>query len=101
MPLRTSLIVVINLLAGMFLYENGNQSFSKSCIVSLTIVFSGFFLLGYYVLDGKFNLLDYVYFFGFVKMFYTALKYLPQAYSNYKNKSTQGWSVSFNIFGEF
>lgn len=85
----------------MFLYENGGQSYSKSCIVSLTIVFSGFFLLGYYVTVGKFNLLDYVYFFGFVKMFYTALKYLPQAYSNYKMKSTQGWSVSFNIFGEF
>lgn len=33
-------------------------------------------MLGFYVLEGKFNLLDYVYFFGFVKMAYTALKWV-------------------------
>jgi len=37
--------------------------------------------------------LDYLYFFSYVKVGVTLLKYIPQAYSNYQRKSTTGWSV--------
>ena len=37
--------------------------------------------------------LDVIYTVSYVKLVVTLLKYAPQAYVNYKNKSTQGWSI--------
>lgn len=34
-----------------------------------------------------------VYFFSYVKLSVTAIKYMPQVYFNYKRKSTVGWSI--------
>ena len=34
-----------------------------------------------------------VYTFGFIKLVCTVAKYCPQAYLNYKRKSTVGWSI--------
>lgn len=38
--------------------------------------------------------LDIVYAFGYVKLFITLVKFTPQILVNYRNKSTQGWSIS-------
>ncbi|XP_057334907.1 cystinosin homolog [Microplitis mediator] len=37
--------------------------------------------------------LDFFYFCSYIKLFVTLMKYIPQAYSNYKRKSTVGWSI--------
>ena len=37
--------------------------------------------------------LDYMYFFSYVKLGVTLVKYVPQAYMNWYRKSTLGWSI--------
>ena len=41
-----------------------------------------------------------MYFFSYVKLAITIIKYCPQAYMNYKRKSTEGWSIG-NILLDF
>ena len=38
-------------------------------------------------------MLTQVYAVGYVKLFVTVVKYIPQAWANYKRKSTVGWSI--------
>ncbi|XP_045475215.1 cystinosin homolog isoform X2 [Harmonia axyridis] len=44
--------------------------------------------------------LDFLYICSYVKLTITLIKYIPQAYMNYKRKSTVGWSIG-NIFLDF
>ncbi|XP_041976078.1 cystinosin homolog isoform X3 [Aricia agestis] len=44
--------------------------------------------------------LDFLYYCSYIKLCITLIKYLPQAYMNYKRKSTIGWSIG-NIFLDF
>ena len=37
--------------------------------------------------------MEKVYAFGFIKLLVTFIKYMPQAWLNYKRKSTQGWDI--------
>lgn len=37
--------------------------------------------------------IDVVYAVGYVKLMVTVFKYIPQAWTNYKRKSTEGWSI--------
>ncbi|XP_054158598.1 cystinosin homolog [Oppia nitens] len=39
--------------------------------------------------------LTFLYYFSYVKLTVTSVKYIPQAYFNYKRKSTDGWSMAF------
>ncbi|EXJ81921.1 hypothetical protein A1O1_07988 [Capronia coronata CBS 617.96] len=42
--------------------------------------------------------IDVVYTLGYVKLICTFVKYIPQAWVNYKRKSTQGWSIMQILF---
>lgn len=44
--------------------------------------------------------LDYLYYFSYVKLAITIIKYMPQAYFNFRRKSTKGWSIG-NILLDF
>lgn len=44
--------------------------------------------------------LDFLYYCSYIKLAITLIKYVPQAYMNYKRKSTVGWSIG-NIFLDF
>ncbi|KAF8849470.1 lysosomal L-cystine transporter-like protein [Acephala macrosclerotiorum] len=37
--------------------------------------------------------IDVIYAFSYVKLFVTLVKYMPQVLTNYRNRSTQGWSI--------
>ncbi|KAI4203235.1 MAG: hypothetical protein LQ346_001831 [Caloplaca aetnensis] len=37
--------------------------------------------------------IDVVYAVSYIKLFVTVIKYIPQAYTNYQRKSTDGWSI--------
>jgi len=45
------------------------------------------------VLVDKFSKLDYIYYFSYVKLIITIIKYIPQAWFNFSRKSTTGWSI--------
>jgi len=44
--------------------------------------------------------LTLLYFYSYVKLAITIIKYVPQAWMNYKRKSTEGWSIG-NILLDF
>ena len=44
--------------------------------------------------------LTLLYFYSYVKLTITIIKYVPQAWMNYKRKSTEGWSIG-NILLDF
>ncbi|XP_049866400.1 cystinosin homolog isoform X2 [Pectinophora gossypiella] len=48
----------------------------------------------------KIEWLDFLYYCSYIKLCITLIKYVPQAYMNYKRKSTVGWSIG-NIFLDF
>lgn len=42
--------------------------------------------------------IDVVYIFGYIKLIATFVKYIPQAWINFKRKSTRGWSIDQILF---
>lgn len=50
--------------------------------------------------EGKSFAFNSVIYLGFTKAFISLIKYIPQVYMNYSNKSTKGWSI-FNILLDF
>jgi len=83
-----------------FLYERGGQSVSKVCRLLLL----GMFLFAVVSLicagAGAMNWFRFVELLSYVKLFITIIKYIPQAWMNYKRKSTDGWSIG-NILLDF
>ncbi|CAG4941310.1 unnamed protein product [Parnassius apollo] len=83
-----------------FLYEREDQRVSMTGrsilggFLAIVIVTAG---LG---AGGKIEWLDFLYGCSYIKLCITLIKYMPQAYMNYKRKSTIGWSIG-NIFLDF
>ncbi|XP_013178047.1 PREDICTED: cystinosin homolog isoform X1 [Papilio xuthus] len=82
------------------MYERESQRVSMTgrCILSVflvvVLVTAG---LG---AGGELAWLDFLYICSYIKLCITLIKYVPQAYMNYKRKSTVGWSIG-NIFLDF
>ncbi|XP_076278859.1 lysosomal cystine transporter cystinosin isoform X3 [Lasioglossum baleicum] len=83
-----------------FLYERGNQRVSITARI-IHLVFAVFIVLS--IILAAVNTiawLDFLYYCSYVKLCITLIKYVPQAFYNYKRKSTVGWSIG-NIFLDF
>lgn len=81
-------------------YERGDQQVSRTAkgilgaigvLSSVMVVLSAAVVLQW---------LDFLYYVSYVKLFITLIKYIPQAYYNYRRKSTSGWSIG-NILLDF
>ncbi|XP_057697644.1 cystinosin [Corythoichthys intestinalis] len=74
-------------------YERGGQRVSWTARFLLLIgwAFAGITLL--LAILKKLSWLDYLYYFSYIKLAVTLVKYVPQAYMNYRRKSTEGWSI--------
>ncbi|XP_031827270.1 lysosomal cystine transporter cystinosin [Nomia melanderi] len=83
-----------------FIFERGTQRVSTTARV-IHGVFALFILISV-ILAGCSVLtwLDFLYYCSYVKLCITLIKYVPQAFYNYKRKSTVGWSIG-NIFLDF
>lgn len=83
-----------------FLYERGHQSVSRICkliLVAIALFLAISLILS---LSSVLKYLDFLYFCSYVKLFITLIKYVPQAYLNFRRKSTMGWSIG-NILLDF
>jgi len=75
------------------IHKRGNQNVSIivmgiiSCVIISSLVQ---FVLCFLTVE---KWLDYLYYFSYVKVGVTLLKYIPQAYQNFVRKSTLGWSI--------
>ncbi|KAK9720581.1 PQ loop repeat [Popillia japonica] len=83
-----------------YIYERGEQRVSITAKTILGI-FSLFLLISIILSSvDVIHWLDFLYYCSYVKLTITLIKYIPQAYMNYKRQSTVGWSIG-NIFLDF
>ncbi|KAH9634231.1 hypothetical protein HF086_012693, partial [Spodoptera exigua] len=83
-----------------FIYEREDQRVSTTGR-SILGVFTAVVIVAAGVgAAGKLAWLDFLYYCSYIKLSITLIKYVPQAYMNYKRKSTVGWSIG-NIFLDF
>jgi len=83
-----------------FIYERGNQKNSKICFLIVGAIWISIFINLIVTLTGATNWLWFVYWFSYVKLLITLLKYIPQAFMNFRRKSTVGWSIG-NVLLDF
>jgi len=83
-----------------FMYERGNQTVSRICKFIFVGIFIFLAISLIISLAGVLKYLDFLYFCSYVKLFITLIKYVPQAYLNFRRKSTFGWSIG-NILLDF
>uniref|UniRef100_A0A3B3SAA5 Cystinosin, lysosomal cystine transporter n=1 Tax=Paramormyrops kingsleyae TaxID=1676925 RepID=A0A3B3SAA5_9TELE len=80
--------------------KRGGQKVSKVAIVLLVIGWSFALVTLFLALAGTITWLEYLYYFSYIKLGVTLVKYIPQAYMNYQRKSTEGWSIG-NVLLDF
>ncbi|VDI76215.1 cystinosin [Mytilus galloprovincialis] len=81
-------------------YERGGQKISK--VSSFLVIGAWLFILVslFVTVANVITWLTYLYYFSYVKLGVTLIKYVPQAYMNFKRKSTEGWSIG-NVILDF
>ncbi|XP_071521188.1 cystinosin homolog [Panulirus ornatus] len=82
------------------IYERGDQQVSKTAKAILFTIVLVTVLMIILSSAAVVQWLDFLYYVSYVKLFITLIKYIPQAYYNYRRKSTSGWSIG-NIFLDF
>lgn len=101
--LHASLATFITVLQCCF-YEHEQQRVSLAARLLLGAVWAGAVVYGIVTLAAGNHWsspwLDYLYYFSYCKLIITLTKYMPQAYLNFKRKSTVGWSIG-NILLDF
>lgn len=97
--LHAVLLTVISIIQAA-VYERGDQRVSRTALVLLVIGWT-FALVSLFLAVAKvISWLDYMYYFSYIKLAITLIKYVPQAYMNYRKKSTEGWSIG-NVLLDF
>ncbi|XP_028258912.1 cystinosin [Parambassis ranga] len=81
-------------------YEKGNQRVSRTALVLLLIGWTFAFISLFLAVAKQITWLDYLYYFSYIKLAVTLIKYVPQAYMNYRRQSTVGWSIG-NVLLDF
>ncbi|XP_005108750.2 cystinosin [Aplysia californica] len=95
-----AVFVTILTIVQCFLYERGDQRVSKICIGLLVgaWLFAAIALI--VTLTHTITWLTYLYYFSYIKLGVTLIKYMPQALMNFRRKSTVGWSIG-NVLLDF
>ncbi|KAK2815970.1 hypothetical protein Q5P01_026437 [Channa striata] len=81
-------------------YERGGQKVSRTALGLLAIGWTFAFISLFLAIAKVITWLDYLYYFSYIKLAVTLIKYVPQAYMNYRRKSTEGWSIG-NVLLDF
>ncbi|CAM6117008.1 unnamed protein product [Calypogeia fissa] len=76
----------------VWIYDRGGQKASQTA-TALTIIAWGSALILLFIAWPKGDWLWLVSWFNIIQLIFTSIKYIPQAYFNYKRKSTTGWSI--------
>merc|ERR1719334_1676194 len=83
-----------------FIYERGGQTVSKPCIGALIGI--ALFIISTSISAGcdAIDWLEFLTWASYVKLGITIVKYMPQAWMNFRRKSTVGWSIG-NVLLDF
>ncbi|CAI9591405.1 unnamed protein product [Staurois parvus] len=82
------------------IYERGEQRVSKVSIGLLVIAWLFAFSMLFVAVAGRVTWLQFLFCFSYIKLAITLMKYFPQAYMNFRRKSTAGWSIG-NVLLDF
>ncbi|KAJ8936727.1 hypothetical protein NQ318_007087, partial [Aromia moschata] len=83
-----------------YIYESAEQRISITATTIMGLFGAFIFISIILASTNVIHWLDFLYICSYVKLTITLIKYIPQAYMNYKRKSTVGWSIG-NIFLDF
>ncbi|KAI6646284.1 Cystinosin-like [Oopsacas minuta] len=83
-----------------FCFERNGQRISYIAVTFLSAFFLIVTIAGIIAIAGKTTWLVFLYVLSYIKLFITLIKYVPQAYMNFKRKSTIGWSIG-NVLLDF
>jgi len=82
------------------IYERGNQTVSKVCLAILAAIAVFVVIILILAISSVIVWLNFLYYCSYVKLGITLIKYIPQAFMNFRRKSTVGWSIG-NILLDF
>ncbi|CAH8544022.1 unnamed protein product [Schistosoma turkestanicum] len=79
----------------IFVYKRGGQRVSKICVGILVSLF--IYSVIFCILSGIeiVQWLDTLYMLSYINLFTSLIKYAPQAFMNFRRKSTEGWSIDY------
>ncbi|XP_026544294.1 cystinosin [Notechis scutatus] len=82
------------------IYERGTQKVSRVAIAFLVAAWLFVFATLAVTVAQQITWLQFLFYFSYIKLGITLIKYFPQAYLNFRRKSTQGWSIG-NVLLDF
>ncbi|XP_053131574.1 cystinosin [Hemicordylus capensis] len=82
------------------IYKRGDQKVSRVAIGLLVLAWVFVFATLSVAAAGEISWLQFLFYFSYVKLAVTLIKYFPQAYMNFRRKSTEGWSIG-NVLLDF
>ncbi|XP_070563046.1 cystinosin-like [Ptychodera flava] len=85
------------------IYERAGQKVSKVCMVLLSLAWAFAITTLIIAAASSGNIiswLNYLLYLSYIKLGVTLIKYIPQAYMNFRRKSTEGWSIG-NVLLDF
>ena len=83
-----------------FCFKRQEQKVSYTAIIIICGFFFTVIITGIVTLLGISSWLIFLYVLSYIKLLITLIKYVPQAYMNFKRKSTDGWSIG-NVLLDF
>ena len=79
----------------MTVYQKGPQNVNSIvCMVLVSTAWIAIYVLLLLSSLAIVSWLQYMYFFSYVRLAVTLVKYIPQAFVNWRRQSTVGWSIS-------
>ncbi|XP_076880202.1 cystinosin isoform X2 [Brachyhypopomus gauderio] len=95
-----ALVLTLVYIIQCVIYERGGQRVSRMAMFLLAVAWTFAFITLFVAVGQKISWLDYLYYFSYIKLGVTLVKYVPQAYMNYQRQSTEGWSIG-NVLLDF
>lgn len=95
-----AIVLTLITISQCFIYDRGMQTVSKPCRILLGLILLSTIVTCILSAAKVMNWLDFVSGLSYIKLGITIIKYMPQAYMNYRRKSTDGWSI-YNILLDF
>ncbi|KAF2984130.1 hypothetical protein EK904_010485, partial [Melospiza melodia maxima] len=82
------------------IYERAGQKVSKVVVGLLALAWIFTFTMLFLAAAEVMTWLQFLFCFSYIKLAVTLIKYFPQAYMNFRRKSTEGWSIG-NVLLDF
>ncbi|KYO33783.1 cystinosin [Alligator mississippiensis] len=95
-----AVIITLFIIFQCCIYERASQKVSKIVVGLLALAWIFTFTMLSLAAADQITWLQFLFFFSYVKLGVTLIKYFPQAYLNFRRQSTEGWSIG-NVLLDF